>query len=807
MTMLHQARTLTLPLLLLFGGVFLLALPLHAAVQNDEVEVRGRVLLPDGSPAVGTKLELTVHPTQQQARGGASLALSVTADEAGRFSIRYAPEEGVECMLTAELSGYSTLTWDWAGHPKDGLKLLAERSFAEPLFITGSILDANGELQIEGWSVFAFTDAAVIFRNASQVRNFEPDPATGVFRIGPLDPGTYGLGASSELGGLIQHGSVHVKAGKQAKVLLRFEGRLADRNSITILTASTGVIGPRLNGPFPSELGVEEHPYLFLLDGKGEVLAEASQTKGVSRGYWSFENVPPGEYAVELRHPLFEPVRIEGVSTGSKETIQLVGNAAIELAVTSSEGVALRDYHVGIRYPTSDSLVHLTTPLVGPTTTSAGDQLFDGIVAGRISLSVEAATGEQRDVEMGLLLPGETRRVEVRLAAVVPMEVQVLDPDGLPLEGAVLECTRGEFGDSAITRVYRSSANLAKSGGDEAVEEPLTTGADGRCVLRDLIPGQWSIRVQSQDFGTVSRTVEHLEADTGPVVIRLPRVARLEGRLRCREGFDFSAVEVLVWHEGSSGIDSENTAILASVQIGPEGRFSVPGLPLGKAKLLFQAEGFPESGSVQQGGSILRTVEMTGGVQEWELDLEPLLMAACQVKLRLGEGSSGEMRIVLVSEKRMTRYAKRPVVRKLLGSGAMVEPGGDARVTGLVPATGYTVFAVGADDGWAVAVGQVKTKSYFEEVQFQGQLQLVEREVSVRGAGGEGLANIDIGWACQRVAAAQARATTNAEGKFTLRMPTGSYSIYRADQRRPALVPFEWQAGAGPLAIEMPEDK
>lgn len=809
--MLHQTRTLTLPLILplglLLAAVFALAPPLPAAAQGAEIEVRGRVLLPDGSPATGAKMELVLRSTQQEPEDGGSLAKPVTVDEAGRFSISYTPQEGLECQLTGELAEHSPLTWDWVEHPADGLKSLAERRFEELLYITGSILDADGELQIEGWSVLAFSTGGRIIRDATGATRVQPDPATGIFRIGPLSPGPYRLRASSDSGFSIRNDSVHVKVGKQAKVLLRLEGSGVDLNRVTIQTTTKGSIASRLNGSFASELGVEERSYLFLLDANGEVLAEASQPEVKSRRYWTFEDVPAGEYAVELRHPLFEPVRVEGVSTGGKETIELVGNAAIELAVKSSEGVALSDYHVGIRYSVDGPLASMASPLLMSTATPEGGRRFVGIVPGAITLTVEGETGEQRDIEIGMLLPGETHRAQVQLAALVPMEVLVLDPDGQPLEGVELECVRGPARNHSTALVFRKVAKMARSGGGRESGEVPRTGADGRYVLRNVVPGQWSVRALSETFGSVGRTVEHSATSDGPVVIQLAPVTRLEGQLRCREGFDFTGIQVMAWSGEPAGSESDGMTVLPPVLVDREGRFSVQGLPLGEAHLLLQADGFPETVSRRGGGSISRTVEMTGGVQEWELDLEPLLRAACEVRLNLGGEPTAGMRIVLITEKRMTRYAKRSTLRKLLGNGAAVEAGSRGRVGGLDPGTVYTVFVVGADDAWAAAIGQVETKSYFEDVQLQGRLELVEREVLVQGAAGEGVPNTEFGWACRRMAAAQAKASTSAESKFTLRMPAGSYSLYRADQKRPALVPFEWQAGDGPLVIELPEDE
>lgn len=819
LSMLHRSRSLirALRLLCLFGMV--VAAPRWAVAQEPETQetevwVRGRVLFPDGSPAKGAVVNLTTHHDGEGASGWSVVQTApVEAGKTGGFAISYVPGPGYRCTMRAQVQGHEPIRWEWSQHPTEGPKTLPARRFPEPCFVTGSIVGPNGELLTDGWRVTAHAEGEFIFAGRRTGTFITPDPVTGEFRVGPLAPGEVRIIGRLGTRAKTKTVTVRVRAGEPAQVVLPYDGPILE-SSISVKVQSARFSGLGLAGPFSASSTAaapldEGRSYLFLLNPDGSILKEAVRQKYDLGGQWWFLDVPRGEYAAELRHPCFEPVRLEGLIPGGEHTLAVRGSARLELEVQSSQGVLLDEYELSIRYLREDMPTRSYEMLAAGKPAPAGG-LFEGVVPGDVALYVKSAEGERVVVELGRLEPGETRQVNAQLAASLPMEVLVIDADGNPVEGLEVFAELGTIEElEEVERKAQIGQRVRAQFSPMETYGAFRSDAEGRVTVKTAVPGQWTVRAVASEYADATRTLDHPLPEGGPVVLQLPVMGRLEGQLISTEGFDWSALDLELWVELEDGTFRWSSWPREDPEIDDSGAFAVDGLPAGSVRLRLQFKrGTPNAAVDADFRSItMERILITGGTQTCELDLRPHLPASCQATVTLDGKPYRGARVLLLSQRRMDRYERRGRVRQVLGSEAITGADGHAEIPGLVGDTPYTAFVIGKDDAWGTAVGLVEGASYGSPFLLEASLELVEREVLVRTTNGEPLPDTEFGWACRLITTDGSKAATNSESKMTLRMPPGAYCLFRTDKRRPALVSFEWLAGEGPLVIEMPERK
>ncbi len=784
-----------------------------AETQEVDILVRGRVLFPDGSPARGAVVHLvTFHDGLGENPRKFVQAEPVEVSGTGEFAVSYVPGPGYRCVMRAEIEGHEPIRWEWSEHPAQGSKTLPAHRFQVPCFVTGSIVGPDGELHTDGWLVGAYTEGDYFRLGILGGTLATPDPETGEFRIGPLAPGKYGIVGSLGTRAKTKTVTARIHAGEPNHVVLIYEGPKIE-SSISIDVQSARYSGLGLSGPF-SGLSAREglvdgtRSYLFLLKPDGSILTEAVQRKETVKSRWWFLDVPRGEYVAELRHPCFEPVRIEGVMTGVEKKIRLRGSAGIELEVLSSQGRPLAEYELSLRYAEQEipmrSFEMLAAGKPAPT-----DGRFGAIVPGVIALSLKGAGGERQLIDLGTIEPGETRAVRAQLAATEPMEIRVIDADGKPAGGINVFTAMG--GRGAVEEVedwLDSHVRTLPDLRSEAPDGVVRTDSDGRAKFSAAVPGLWTLRARS-GRAHATRTLIHPEPNGDPVILQLPAMGRLEGRLLSTEGFDWSSVEVRLWTQLENGSYRTSAWLEEDQGLDERGVFVVNGLAAGmvRIEIRFKAK---EQGPVFDSGLRMITmqyVSIIGGLQQWELDLRPHLPVVCEATVSVDGKPYPNARVLLLSQQRMERYAKRGKVRQVMGNEARTNGDGRAEVTKLKVDQSYTAFVIGRDETWGTAIGIVEGAVYGDPVRLTASLELVEREVLVRSASGDTFPETEFGWASRMMTTDRSKGLTNSESKMTLNMPRGTYALYRTDRFRPKLVAFKWQAGEGPLVIELPEER
>lgn len=781
----------------------------QALTQGIEARVEGRVLLFDGSPAEGVEMVLVTRSASPDGDGKPSLwSGSTKTGSDGTFSLSYSSGGGPDCTLAANLRGYQSLVWEWDEHPRDGVKVLPEQRFSEPCFVTGSIVGADGELLTEGWTVIVRSHPQTLFFHSPTGAGHPLDPSTGQFRVGPVAPGEVEIFAHRDGWGMTQTATVDVRRGEPAHVVLRYTGEDRDKSiSITLDSAYWGLEpgAPNLARLFPGA-GVElDRPYLFLVDSEGKDLGEATLVPDGVTKQWCFLDVPASEFAIELRHPWFHPVRIDGVFPGKPRTIWAEGNAGIILEVLSSQGTPLTEYELAICYDLG-GLGQAVYSLVPSGVPIPRNGHFEHLVPGKAALVVKGGKGEQVTVDLARLEPGETRRVQARLEAVLPMEVQVLDANGEPAQDTVVRIAIGDAAArNSVDRRGRGTPKVVgqtKRGWPEVL---YRTDTQGRVTVKAAVAGPWTLRVIASKHVIVTQTVDHPLPDGGPVVLRLPALGRLEGKLRGPVGFDWSMVQLDAMAIPAEVGKATSTWPGGGPDLDATGAFALSGLPLGEVYIVVEFKEFERGGGTRLRPLAHELVEVGAGSQQWELDVAPLLPAKGLVDIAVDGVPGDGLKVALVAEGPTDSSISREGALQLTSIETVTGSDGRAVFAGLNQDQVYTAFVTAANATWVAVAGTLEGQTYSEAGRLDAALETLDRQLLVRRADGTPLAATELAWTCQDKSAKNSRATTSSEGTLTLRMPSGTYSLFRTDRKRPERVPFEWRAGDGPLVIEMSE--
>jgi protocatechuate 3,4-dioxygenase beta subunit len=125
----------------------------------------------------------------------------------------------------------------------------------------------------------------------------------------------------------------------------------------------------------------------------------------------------------------------------------------------------------------------------------------------------------------------------------------------------------------------------------ETAERPVEMAAvkldrRGEFLLGGLAPGRYLLRTEAAGFATVTVPVELKPGDRLTTSLRLEPEQRLEGMVQDGAGAPLPDALVLIWPAG------KRSARVIETQSGPDGRFSVGGLPRGAWTLLAEAAGF-----------------------------------------------------------------------------------------------------------------------------------------------------------------------------------------------------------------------
>ncbi len=258
-----------------------------------------------------------------------------------------------------------------------------------------------------------------------------------------------------------------------------------------------------------------------------------SITKTDDAGYFEISDIPPGEFQIVARHPLFQPHSRSRAKSGDMNvTIELQPLPKISgQVVDSSTGAPITSFEVQLRQPVAGGQNDLSTAdpqsrqrvnndegrfeIVAP---RSGDFMVEGIVAGYANSSSERFTAT-----MGTDAP----LITVRMTKGGTLTGRVLGAGGVPVSGATVATHDKEWSDDLFWQSLGAGAPGAAS------EITVRTGADGSYTIPFLTPAEYQIVVRHRDYAQeIVKGLAVAEGQTARVPdVQLPQGAEISGTI------------------------------------------------------------------------------------------------------------------------------------------------------------------------------------------------------------------------------------------------------------------------------------
>ena len=499
----------------LAASLLALASLLPVPIQDDDpapglATLKGRFLLPDGAPAAGVALEVSGWVANQ----GRLLEFGQparwanptgTTDADGRFELRFAPPRAYQFVLSGALEGHGSVSWRWGQVLPGETKDLGDTTLLRTGTIVGRIVDAQGNTLVRNWRVSAEApgDRLGTGRDSTRV-SASVDPETGEFRLEGVPARRVTVRARAGGGVHTDTVTVVVVPAGEAAVELTYDGPNLDRR-ITVVHFSR---------PFYTYEPASES--ITLIDAQGR-RRTAVHVQGSSQSE-AFDDLPDGEYRVEIDDPLYEPWSKDRVRPGDRVNAHLKGAASLAVKVVHDEtGALVQRYGLRVTFPRSNSTPN-EFELVPDGGTPPVGGLFEGMIPTDIVLILRLPGRAPERFEVTGLERGEQRAVELRLGAVRPVTVQVVDDTGAPVAETRVERTPG-----AVAGMPKGMSRMTHEGRVPNLEEAYETAANGRFLTGGL-SGTHTFRVRlgklfqqfvAVSFGAVEMAESSLERCLG----------------------------------------------------------------------------------------------------------------------------------------------------------------------------------------------------------------------------------------------------------------------------------------------------
>jgi protocatechuate 3,4-dioxygenase beta subunit len=180
------------------------------------------------------------------------------------------------------------------------------------------------------------------------------------------------------------------------------------------------------------------------------------------------------------------------------------------------------------------------------------------------------STSNKRSLAILLVLlaaAGACRRKPAAEVATAEVKGKVLSANGRALPGARAILDR----ESAAGRVEVAAALI---------------GSDGSFKISRMAPGRYQLRTEAPGYATVTVPIELGAGDSLTTSLRFEPEQLLEGMVQDGKGHPLPDALVLTWPMG------HRQGTLVEAKSGPDGRFTLAGLPRGSWTLLAEAPGF-----------------------------------------------------------------------------------------------------------------------------------------------------------------------------------------------------------------------
>lgn len=586
--------------------------PAGAAPPRPELtEIRGRLLLASGEPALGVKLKLSGHEGNAEHVRRYGLPqnwedIATTNDSDGRFSIRFDPPRAFQFFLETKSKGHCEANWRWGELEPHSVVDVGDVTLVRGGSVNARIVDKNGRVLTKGWSVYA--DAQLRDhsngRDETRVIKYSCD-SRGGFVLPGLPPGRVHLQAYSEVANWVEGPTVdvvenHVTAADILYDAPSVEGRI----SVVVFTP-------------PFYIFEFEDNFDFVIRGLGIEERKASKVPNSSQMF-TFPDLPAGLYEIELRDERFQPWSRSDVKPGTSVDARLKGNASAVLIVTdAATREPVNRYALDVRFDKSNSSPNSFRILEPKKDPPAGGR-FTGLIPVTQTFIVRADGFSVCELSLPDLRPNEERKLVALLTRASGLTGRVVSgPGSTPIERAVVTLVpiRPNAGEHQI---FRSKDD----------PDALTTESDagGRFEFRGVSVGKYNLTASLTRFFSVERALSVDPGSTAQdVELPLPPRAWLSGKLLAPEGTSFAGLTAIAIPKSVLDKDphAERNRIFfgkddAATDIGADGTFRLGPLPPGEVQVTVRMPDSPYS----HGTSGWSTVQGRG-IEVGNVMLEP----------------------------------------------------------------------------------------------------------------------------------------------------------------------------------------
>ena len=758
--------------------------PRARAAGALEVRVRGRAVDESGRPLPGADVRLTSRPAIDLGQelegwvpdeGAWQDPEPLASGPDGRFELAFGPLPGRRFFeLALQMPGRAPGSWSWTGLVTGQVLDLGDLELGPACVLIVHVVDGEGNALTDGWSVSA-DPVGHAREGARYSQHHRVRLEGGEARFVDLPEGRVEVEASSRLAGRIESRYPDVAPDRETHLELKYDGPdLATR--IVLSLASSPVRHFRIDAEslvLTTPEGRELHP---------------RRPKGTTG--WVWDGLGPGDYAIEVRNPLFEPWHRSGIRPGSWVHARLRGSAAVRLDLRHADtGQPIEDYELRIAYRNATFFPNVFPVFTGETLPPA-DGLVEGLIPGSFALAVTVPGWPERDLEIRDLRPGELRAVERELGppgSGLSISGIVVRSDGrTPMDGVEVTLTRGERAGHDLGP--GASIGGGADGPVPRIEGSIRSGAGGDFEFADLEPGEWTLRAV---WGDHLCRDEVVTLDVNPVanlILSRPPAGSIRGRLLLPQGANAGRLSV------SLRGDAVRTYLAGHESQGVEedGGFRFEGVPVGTVWI--QLEVSTEHslyGGMSVGEWLGKVVIAPERTTEPVFDLRQTLRGVARVHIWIdGRPATGGFCLV----------------RHMDGTGASgsaIAPDGLSEPPAGPP--GPCLIEVQAEDGsWTWTHPEPVVVPPGGDVEVDVRVPLDERTVVFLHAGtNQPLAGRDVEWIAGSAPGQEpAGARTDDLGLLSLNLPPGEVSFrLTAEGAQPMAV--EWRKGEDLLEVSL----
>lgn len=731
----------------------------------------GRFLLEGDRPAKGLVIELTGYTTRP--RPGAPSepwrSPAVRTDDDGRFELEVDAPPYTQFTLNVKTPGHVGATWRWNSMRPGETVDLGEFVLARGGAVAGVLVDSQRRPLRDAWTIYVDRVRQMYGSRGEPTRGQGAyDPASGRFFVEDLPPGPVRVQAYSRMGGWVEGPALDVVADEVIETELVFDG--PDNTRRITLQVTTQ--------PF----------YALANDIEGVALRGADKEPVRGRrdprmpNSFTFDELDPGEYTLEIRDPRFRPWVRERVEPGSPVDARLVGASAIVLDVRDAKTKEpVTRYGLRTRFETSN-LRGSTIDLFPPRTEAPEGGRLEGLVplAQTLLVAAEGYAPASARIED---LPSSTTIDPATNEPVARVVVVELDR-GATIEGLLVEhdgATPASFVHVELFSREDASA-MAWSPWSDALVRKTLSDAGGRFRFEALGPGGYRVRAVRGLLESARKDVdvpETREADSLPVTAAFPARASLRARILAGDEIDLSG-SLVFFAPIDDGHELRNrwNALLSSnelpaeFQLAGDGSFAFENVRAGthQFELLLPQMIDPTNGLVLQRPRMqLGTLELPAGAElAHEFDLRDKGPGAVAFVLIVEGDAAGGLDLALTQRAQgLPAAVVRTRADGLVETGPML-----AGEYGLSITSARSKWTWTAPEPVVVASGKL-TAPTIELSVVAAPIELVHAEDGTPIAA----RRIHLLQAEPPASQPSARARTDANGRATLKLVTGRYRL------------------------------